>query len=122
MVDGQPLKSGKKNDKGKPPIAFCSGIALEKISEVLSFGEAKYGRDNWRAGLSWVRVTSAVLRHLFAWLRGEDKDPETGLSHLAHAGCGLMFLLEYEETRRAFDDRYKGHSQAGDIRMSPSNK
>jgi len=38
---------------------------------------------------------------------GEDKDPESGLSHLAHSLCCLMFLLEFEKTHPELDDRYK---------------
>ena len=38
---------------------------------------------------------------------GEDKDPESGLSHLAHAACCIMFLLEFEKTHPELDDRYK---------------
>jgi hypothetical protein len=45
---------------------------------------------------------------MFAWWRGEDTDPETGLSHLAHAGCCLMFLMEYQRNSWGTDDRLKG--------------
>jgi hypothetical protein len=47
------------------------------------------------------------MRHLHAFNDGEDKDPESGLSHLAHASCCLMFLLEFEKTHQELDDRYK---------------
>jgi hypothetical protein len=52
-------------------------------------------------------VASAVLRHIFQWLGGEDKDSETGLSHLAHASCGLLFLIDFEVNKLGEDDRYK---------------
>jgi len=45
------------------------------------------------------------LRHLTAWWAGEDLDPESGLHHLAHAACCLMFLLEYTQTHTELDDR-----------------
>jgi hypothetical protein len=50
---------------------------------------------------------AALLRHLFAWWRGEELDPESGLSHLAHAGCCLMFLMEYRRNGWGTDDRFK---------------
>jgi hypothetical protein len=33
------------------------------------------------------------MRHVHAWRAGETKDPESGLHHLAHAGCCLLFML-----------------------------
>jgi hypothetical protein len=47
------------------------------------------------------------MRHLHAFNDGEDKDPESGLSHLAHLGCCVMFLLEFEKTHKELDDRFK---------------
>ncbi len=79
---------------------------MEAIAEVLTFGASKYGANNWRRGARWGRYYAALLRHLFAWWRGQDLDPETGLSHLAHAGRCLVFLMEYQRNgwggRRSF--------------------
>jgi hypothetical protein len=74
---------------------------------VLEFGAKKYDPWNWKGGFKWARVASAVLRHIFSWLGGEDKDPETGLSHLSHASCGLMFLIDFEVNKLGEDDRWK---------------
>lgn len=100
--------NGKKNDTGKPPMALLSGAALTEVAKVLEFGSRKYDAWNWKGGFKWTRLGSAVLRHVFAWLGGEDKDSETGLSHLAHAMCGLMFLVDFEVNKLGTDDRYKG--------------
>jgi len=99
--------SGVKHDQEKPDMSLLSGIAMTKIAEVMSFGKKKYSAHNWRGGFAWGRPLAASLRHIFAYISGEDKDPETGLSHLAHASCCLMFLLEFEETHKELDDRYK---------------
>lgn len=77
------------------------------MAQVMTYGKTKYGSHNWRGGLAWSRLLAAILRHVFAYLGGESKDPETGLSHLAHAACGIMMLLEYEETHPELDDRFK---------------
>ncbi len=100
---------GKKHDDGKPPMALLSSVFLEEVSKVLAFGAKKYDPWNWKGGFVWSRVISAVLRHIFSWLKGEDKDPETGLSHLAHASCGLMFLVDFEVNKIGTDDRYKAN-------------
>lgn len=99
--------TGVKNDQGKADMSLLSPIALLKISEVMTFGKKKYSANNWRGGFVWTRPLAAALRHIFAYLSGQDVDPETGISHLAHASCCLMFVLEFEETHRELDDRYK---------------
>lgn len=106
----EPAKAatGVKYDAGKPDMSLISSVAITQLADVLTFGKKKYAANNWRKGMEWGRVISAVFRHLYAWLRGEDIDPESGLPHLAHAMCGLMFLIEYAETKKGKDDRYKG--------------
>jgi hypothetical protein len=74
---------------------------------VLKFGADKYAEHNWRKGFAWSRPLAAAMRHLTAFNDGEDKDPESGLSHLAHAACCIMFLLEFEKTHKELDDRYR---------------
>jgi hypothetical protein len=91
----QPAAGAVKADAGKLPLELVPTRPLEAVAAVLAFGARKYAANNWRKGLAFSRVYAAVLRHLFAWWRGEDNDPETGLSHLAHARCELDFLLEY---------------------------
>ena len=92
----------------KPRLDLLPTSSLESIAEVLTFGAAKYSDNNWCRGARWGRYYSALLRHLFAWWRGEDLDPETGLSHLAHAGCCLLFLMEYQRNGWGSDDRFRG--------------
>jgi hypothetical protein len=78
---------------------------LEEIALVLAHGARKYGRDNWRGGMKWSRLYDALLRHVEAFIDGEDLDRETGLPHLAHAGCNIFFLLEYMRLGKGEDDR-----------------
>ena len=96
-----------KHDEGKVRVELLSTQAMEEIGKVLTFGANKYDDNNWRKGFKWSRLIGAAMRHLFAWIRGEDKDKETGLSHLAHCGCCIMFLLEHELNGLGEDDRYK---------------
>jgi hypothetical protein len=96
-----------KHDTNKVRLELLSVDALNAIAEVMTFGAKKYADHNWRKGFAWSRLVGAALRHIFAWMRGENKDPESGLSHLAHAGCCIMFLLEHEIQQLGQDDRYK---------------
>ena len=96
----------KKNDTGKPPIGLIPRSALLEEARVLDFGAKKYDLHNWRKGMDHSRLTDAALRHILAYIDGEDNDPETGISHLAHARCSLGFLIEYQQKKLGKDDRY----------------
>lgn len=97
---------GRKDDSGKLPWDLVPYDAIEAGVEVLQFGAKKYAPRNWEKGIIYSRLFSALLRHLFAWWRGENKDLETGLSHLAHAWCCLNFMLAFERRGRTdLDDR-----------------
>lgn len=98
---------GLKFDGDKPALALLPIESLEEVGKVLTFGAKKYAAHNWRQGFKWSRLLSAAMRHLFAFTRGEDKDPETGLSHLAHAACCLLFLISFGKTGAGEDDRFK---------------
>lgn len=96
---------GVKADAEKPRMDLISPIAVVELARVLTHGATKYEANNWRRGLAWTRIISAILRHTFAYLGGQTHDPETGLSHMAHVMCNAMFLVEFERTRPEFDDR-----------------
>lgn len=100
-------EGGVKFDSDKPRMELLDTYALEQIALVMSFGAKKYAAHNWRGGLAWSRLIGAALRHILAFMKGEDKDPESGLSHIAHAGCCIMFLLWHEKHKVEKDDRYK---------------
>lgn len=93
MVHGQ----GLKTDAGKPRWDLIPPFALQDVAAVLEFGARKYAPDNWRKveGARW-RYLRAGIGHTFAVLRGERLDSESGLPHLAHAICSLMFVLELD--------------------------
>lgn len=97
-------EEGIKHDDGKLPLDLLPIEALEEVSRVLRHGAAKYGVHNWRKGMAWSRLIAAALRHIFAWVRGERIDKESGESHLAHACCALLFLLSYEQWGIGNDD------------------
>lgn len=101
------MNTGIKHDFGKARLDLLPFEAITEIAKVLEFGATKYSAHNWRGGFVWSRTFAALLRHLWAFWRGEDKDPETGLSHLAHAGCNILFLLTFALEKTGTDDRYK---------------
>lgn len=71
--------------------------ALGVVVDVLEHGARKYAPDAW-----WGvpdarrRYYDAAQRHLCAWWLGEADDADSGLPHLAHAACCVLFLLAFE--------------------------
>lgn len=98
---------GVKFDTEKPDYSLLSPYALEEIAKVMTYGKRKYSAHNWRNGISNSRLFAATMRHLWAWMRGEDFDNETKISHLAHAACCVMMLIENTQLRPEQDDRWK---------------
>lgn len=101
-----------KYDGGKPRMSLLDPYALSEAAKVLTFGEKKYAAHNWRKGFRYSRLLDGVMRHINAFNDGEDLDPESGLSHLAHAMCNLMFLLKNTQTHPELDDRHNSISEA----------
>lgn len=94
-----------KYDRNKRDYSLLPWLAVDEVVKVLEAGAEKYSRDNWLRGALWSRYWSACMRHIVAWWRGESVDDETGLSHLAHAVCCLLFLISYEAESIGTDDR-----------------
>ena len=103
-VDGGGIKQVMFSPKSG--VQMISPHFVEGIGNVLTYGAKKYAKNNWMRGMSQTEVFGGILRHLFAWFRGEDKD-ESGMPHLWHAACGLMFLVHFtsDEKYVQFDDR-----------------
>lgn len=88
---------GKKHDTGKRRMSLVPHEPLNAVIDVLEFGANKYGANNWRhVPNARERYFNAAHRHLNAWWAGEKVDSESGLPHLAHAVCCLMFLMWFD--------------------------
>lgn len=101
------LKIATKFDANKNRLELLPVTGLEQIGLAMTFGAKKYADNNWAQGFKWSRLSGSALRHIFAWLRGEDTDPESSLSHLAHAGACILMLLSHEKEGLGEDDRRK---------------
>lgn len=102
------MNTGTKHDGDKPRMDLLDTAALQGLADVLTFGAKKYAPHNWRNGINYSRLIAASLRHLTAVNKGEDIDPESGLLHVDHLACCVMFLSNYMHTGRTeLDDRWK---------------
>lgn len=99
--------SGTKHDTGKPDLSLLPTHALEETARALMFGANKYGRYNYCQGFEDTRLAAACLRHVYSFLNGEEKDPESGLSHLAHAMATLSMMMHCQDLGTLRDNRYR---------------
>lgn len=99
------LDHGVKFDTAKITPQYIAPEMITALSSVLAYGAWKYSPRNWEKGMAWSRPFGGMMRHMWAWWKGENLDPETGFSHLWHAACCLMFLIAYEERKVGQDDR-----------------
>jgi hypothetical protein len=92
----------------KPGLSKVPPLPLFAIGQVMADGAAKYGPMNWRKDpVSASTYYDAVMRHLMAWWDGQDLDPETAHSHLAHAAANLCILIDAEFNYQLIDDRHQ---------------
>ena len=89
--------TGRKDDQEKNRLDLIEPEFIEGVGKVLTFGAGKYEPNNWqKVEDAKDRYYAAALRHLMAWRKGEKADPESGISHLDHVACNIMFLQHFE--------------------------
>lgn len=93
--------TGVKYDTGKPRLRLLfhdMSKQLTRVAEVLEYGANKYTENGWQTVPDAAkRYEDAMERHLAAWRQGQSRDQESGLHHLQHAACNLLFLLYFYE-------------------------
>ena len=94
-------------DAGKELLELVPPDAIYAIARAFEDGQKKgYPANNWLKGMSYSRQIGCILRHLFVWILGRQKDPESGLHPLDHAICRLAMLVTYEAHRDKYADFY----------------
>ncbi|MDX0897398.1 hypothetical protein GOD90_10375 [Sinorhizobium medicae] len=92
----------------KPSAQFIPPVAIIEESVVMALGAKKYGAFNWQDDhVDATTYYSAAIRHLLQWFSGEDRDPESGASHLAHVRACMAILLDAQVSGKLIDDRPK---------------
>jgi len=94
----------RKSDSGKPRPSLLPAGALLDVVAVLEHGAKKYGVDNWRKVDDNRRYLDAAMRHMLAVMADslDAEDGDSGLPHLAHAACSILFLLELRKKEIGF--------------------
>lgn len=100
-----------RDNKGKPQWSLVDFKSLEPMVKVLEFGADRYGKFNWQKGLPYTETAESLLRHVFAFLDGEDKDKDSGIEHIGHIMCNAMFLSHMYMFRKDMDNRNDTNSK-----------
>jgi hypothetical protein len=101
------LEEGTKHDEKKLRLDLIPVECMLAVAQILTHGAKKYDDHNWKKGINFNRVYRASLGHLFAYHLGLYDDEDSGLPHLWHALCNLMFLVYYDyhyEQYKEFDN------------------
>lgn len=89
---------GAKLDAGKPrPQLVLGGFsnALAAVTDVGTFGAAKYTDNGWREVPNGIeRYSEAMMRHWLQEAQGIECDDQTHLLHAAHLAWNALARLE----------------------------
>lgn len=99
-------KQAKRFNQGKVDYTLLPVDALTEEALVWMKGEIKYGRSNWEqlwGDRSRIVIGQSLLRHVLAYISGEDFDPETGLHHLGHARCNCAMGIRDTNNNKKID-------------------
>ncbi len=109
MGEQMKVSRGTKFDKGKPRYDLLDYEMVDGVAQVMAFGAEKYDEHNWRGGIHWSRLFRSAVGHLISAFFKGWLDEESGLPHLDHAVCCIMFLRRYmsDPAYADLDDRYK---------------
>lgn len=102
------MKKALRLNEGKPPLGYILTFpeAVKGLAEVCQHGENKYAMYNYRlSGKPATEYIHSLLRHLSAWVNGENIDPESLCSHLHHVVFNALALDEFVTNGTAIDDR-----------------
>lgn len=97
------LIGAKKVDLSLVPSAGTIQVALCMMN-----GAQKYGPYNWRnpeKKVGTMTYLAAAMRHLTAYLDGEENASDSNYPHLAHAAASLFVLMDAIATGNNVDDR-----------------
>ena len=100
---------GTKYDDGKFRFDLIPADALEEVARIYTIGANKYGDRNWEKGLSYGRLFAAMMRHAWAWWKGErfdesSKFKDTPINHLASVIFCALALLHYDLNSGKFNE------------------
>jgi len=104
MEQVSPTGSKRKNS-GKPAMSNVLPEFLLGMAHIMTEGEKKYGKHNWKKGNYTSVPYDSAMRHILKWQTGDSIDQESKSHHLFHAAVNLMMCWYYETEYPEMDDR-----------------
>lgn len=83
---------------------------LHLLARLYGVGAQKYDVRNWERGYSWHLSFRALMGHAWAFWRGEDNDPGTGLPHMVHVAWHALAMVDFQVRGSGTDDRPKPYA------------
>lgn len=107
FTNSSPTGSLRKN-QGKPEVSQIDPRFIRGLADLMTKSAKKYGKFNWALGQEYHTPYDSLMRHMLSFIEGEDKDPESGVSHLLHAAANCMILYTSQlKNNKDLDTRYK---------------
>lgn len=101
----------------KAPLRYVPPALMLAAARAMENGAIKYGPFNWREQpVEVVTYVEAVLRHLFAFLDGQDLAEDSGLPHIDHAIAGLGIIADARALGTLIDNRFTAGPAADILR------
>ncbi|GAN79829.1 hypothetical protein Aam_030_062 [Acidocella aminolytica 101 = DSM 11237] len=100
-----PDGGGLRYDDEKPRYDLIPPDALHALAVHYTISLKKYPERNWERGMAWGKCFASLMRHAWAWMRGEDFDPETGSHHMIAAAWNALAIATYHMRGIGNDDR-----------------
>jgi CRISPR/Cas system CSM-associated protein Csm5 (group 7 of RAMP superfamily) len=98
---------GIKHDENKPDMTDIPKEAMWSMGAAFTFGQKKYGKNNYRNGMLISRQLAAAVRHIYQHLDGETNDKESKELHLGHAMASIAMAIYNLKNNPQFDDRFE---------------
>lgn len=113
MSDVKPDGGGLRFNEGKPRFDLLPPEALEALADHYGKGARKYADRNWERGMAWGKCFASMMRHAWAFWRGEDHDAETGSHHMIAVAWNAIAIFTYATRGIGEDDRAKKETGNG---------
>lgn len=97
--------TGGQKGRKLAQLGAVDPLALLELAKVAGWGAQKYDRYNYLRGFDWSLAHDAGQRHTLEFWSGQDRDPESGLLHAAHAAWQALCLVSFALRDIGNDDR-----------------
>lgn len=115
----------KRYNQGKMDFTVLPVDGLEEVTKVLQKARDEKYPDNPDGTANWEKlwgdktvklVLGCAFRHIFAILRGEVYDKESGFQHAGHVIANMFMLIRYFNEQNILPEEQKEISSYIDVR------